>query len=247
MISLRDVTERRQKEARRLDFYSIIAHDLRSPLNAMSLRTDLILNGRHGTPAPGLAADLLKVKGSIHSLVGMINDFLDIARFESTPVKVEPEVVDVAGLLDMTMESLRPLLESGSLRWERRVAASAVNCEVTGDPRRLSQVFNNLIGNAIKFTPPQGAITTSVSCEPGWVEIGVEDTGPGVPPQALPTLFERYTRATGQETVTGSGLGLMIVRDVVQAHGGSVGVNSTVGVGSRFWVRLPSTPRQRSV
>jgi PAS domain S-box-containing protein len=240
MVSLRDVTDRRQKEVRRLDFYSIIAHDLRSPLNAMSLRTDLMLNGKHGETSPGMTLDLLKIKGSIQSLVTMINDFLEIARFESTLVNVERNSVDVSNLLDATMEGLLPLLESGSLQWQRRVNGTGADCQVTGDPRRLSQVFANLIGNAIKFTPPKGTITTSISCEPGWVEISVEDTGPGVPPQALPTLFDRYTRATGQDTVAGSGLGLMIVREVVEAHGGSVGVESTVGVGSRFWVKLPS-------
>jgi two-component system phosphate regulon sensor histidine kinase PhoR len=206
----------------------------------MSLRTDLMLQGKHGETSPGMTLDLLKMKGSIQSLVSMINDFLEIARFESTLVNVERNSVDVSNLLDATMEGLLPLLESGSLQWQRRASATGAECQVTGDPRRLSQVFANLIGNAIKFTLPRGTITTSISCEPGWVEISVEDTGPGVPPQALPTLFDRYTRAAGQETVAGSGLGLMIVREVVEAHGGNVGVESTVGVGSRFWVRLPS-------
>ncbi|HWO09509.1 MAG TPA: ATP-binding protein [Polyangiaceae bacterium] len=239
MISLRDVTDRRQKDARRLDFYSIIAHDLRSPLNAMSLRTELILNGMHGALPAGLTRDILKVKGSIQSLVLMINDFLEIARFESTPLLIEREAVDVSSLVDATMEGLAPLLESGSLSWKRQVSCDA-ECRVLGDSRRLSQVFANLIGNAIKFTPAQGTITTSISFEDGWVEVAVEDTGRGVPPEALPTLFDRYTRAPGQETIAGSGLGLMIVRDVVEAHGGSVSVTSTLGVGSRFGVKLPS-------
>ena len=241
MISLRDVTERRQKEARRLDFYSIIAHDLRSPLNAISLRTDLMLNGKHGPLAPALANDIVKIKGSVQSLVSMISDFLEIARFDNTPDKVERDPVDVSALVDLTMESLQPLLESSSLSWRRVPCVAGVDCRVAGDARRLGQVFANLIGNAIKFTPRHGTITTTITAELGWVEVVVEDTGQGVPPQALPTLFERYTRGPGQETVAGSGLGLMIVRDVVQAHGGSVGVSSTLGVGSRFWVRLPST------
>lgn len=215
IVSLRDVSERRQADARRLDFYSIIAHDLRSPLNAMSLRTELILHGKHGALPPALTADVEKINGSIQSLVRMINDFLEIARIESAPVKIEHQAVDVAALVDSAMEGLRPLLEAGRLSWTRRTCERPDEC-----PR---------------------AITTTLASEAGWVEIAVADTGQGVPRQALPTLFERYTRATGAgPEVAGSGLGLMIVREIVKAHGGSVGVDSTVGVGSRFWVKLPA-------
>lgn len=242
-ISLRDVTERRQADARRLDFYSMIAHDLRSPLNAMSLRTDLILAGRHGTLAPALTGDIHKIKGGIQSLVVMINDFLEIARFEGAPLKLERGPVDVAALVDATMEGLRPLLEGGGLSWSRAPLVESAQARVLGDEKRLSQVFANLLGNAIKFTPPHGVITTRIHSVGATVEVVVEDTGRGVPAQALPTLFDRYTRvASNGSDVTGSGLGLMIVREVVEAHGGSVGVESDVGVGSRFWVRLPGAP-----
>lgn len=240
-VSLRDVTERRNADARRLDFYSIIAHDLRSPLNAMSLRTDLILRGKHGALPAALTADVEKIKGSIQSLVHMINDFLEIARIESTPVTLERQTVDVTAVVDSAMEGLRPLLEAGGLSWKRNPCGPPADCSVIGDGKRLSQVFANLLGNAIKFTPPAGVITTTVRVEPGWLEVKVEDTGQGVPPQALPTLFDRYTRASGAgPDVGGSGLGLMIVREIVEAHGGTVGVTSTLGAGSCFWVRLPS-------
>jgi signal transduction histidine kinase len=243
-LSLRDVTERRQADARRLDFYSIIAHDLRSPLNAMSLRTDLMLNGRHGDLAPGLASDVRKIQGSIQSLVIMINDFLEIARFEGTPFRIDLDTVDLAALVDSAMEGCLPLLESANLTWKRKDCDPGAGCHVLGDTKRLHQVFANLIGNAIKFTPPHGTITTGIEPSLGWVQMFVEDTGRGVPPQALATLFDRYTRVPGQpgSDVTGSGLGLMIVREIVEAHGGSVGVESRVGVGSRFWIRLPSAP-----
>jgi two-component system phosphate regulon sensor histidine kinase PhoR len=238
---LRDVTERRQADARRLDFYSMIAHDLRSPLNAMSLRTDLMLNGGHGHLTPQLTTNIHKLQGSIQSLVVMINDFLEMARFEGTPIKLEREPVDVAALIDATMEGFRPLLERAGLEWQRHSSDPGSDCRVLGDTKRLSQVFTNLLGNAIKFTPPEGKISTSIQLLGLSVEIAVEDTGRGVPPQALPTLFDRYTRATGSGAeVAGSGLGLMIVREIVEAHGGSVGVQSQVGIGSRFWVRLPS-------
>jgi signal transduction histidine kinase/CheY-like chemotaxis protein len=239
-ISLRDVTTRRQAEARRLDFYSIIAHDLRSPLNAISLRTHLIMNGRHGPLLPGLLGDIHKIDESVKSLVVMINDFLEMARVDGTPIMIDHGEVNVAVLLDVTMEGFRPLLEGNALSWERVVAESLSDCCVVGDAKRLSQVFANLIANAIKFTPPQGIITTTVRRAGECIEIIVADTGHGVPPQALPTLFDRYTRVARPDAdVAGSGLGLMIVREIVAAHGGTVGVESSVGVGSQFWVRLP--------
>jgi two-component system phosphate regulon sensor histidine kinase PhoR len=240
-ISLRDVTAHREIEARRLDFYSIIAHDLRSPLNAIALRTHLVSNGKHGALSPGLAADVHKIEENVQSLVVMINDFLEMARVVDSPLKIEQGEVDLVDLLDLTMETLHPLLDGAGLRWERHAAASPTEGRVMGDAKRLRQVLSNLLGNAIKFTPSPGVITTSIRCVGAWIEVVVADTGPGVPPHSLPTLFDRYTRGPDHRAdVTGTGLGLMIVRQIVDAHGGSVGVESEVGVGSRFWVRLPA-------
>jgi signal transduction histidine kinase len=243
-ISLRDVTARRKAEARRLDFYSIIAHDLRSPLNTMSLRTQMILNGRHGVLSEGLLADIHKIDGNIRSLVVMINDFLEMARVEASPFTLESSSIDLAALLDAAMEASKPLLESRQLGWQRVVRIPSAECGVIGDAKRLGQVFANLIDNAIKFTPPDGTITTTIQVHGDSVEVAVADTGRGIPSQALPTLFERYTRGPASEgSVAGTGLGLMIVREIVEAHGGSVGVESEIGKGSRFWVRVPRSTR----
>jgi two-component system phosphate regulon sensor histidine kinase PhoR len=238
-ISLRDVTARRAAEARRLDFYSIVAHDLRSPLGAISLRTELILRGERGPLTPEAAADVRKIERDVKSLTLLINDFLEMASVENAPIAIERSTIDISALLDATMEGVRPLLEAHRLAWRRIAVADPPNeCRVSGDVNRLNQVFGNLIGNAIKFTEPPGLITTEVRRVNGSVEVSVADTGRGIPQQALPTLFDRYTRA--ERGVPGSGLGLMIVREIVQAHGGSVGVESEVGAGSRFWVRLPA-------
>jgi signal transduction histidine kinase len=241
-VSLRDVTDRRRTEARRLDFYSIIAHDLRSPLNTMALRTQLILGGRHGGLPEGLREDLHKIERNIHSLVEMINDFLEMARVEATPLKVDQKPVDAVALVDRVLEAFRPLLENGQLEAQRVAPEHPADGWVIGDPKRLTQVMTNLISNAIKFTPARGVVRTAVRRSGEWVEIGIEDTGPGVPPEALPTLFDRYTQALPTHSeVAGSGLGLMIVRQIVEAHGGSVGVEPNLPHGSRFWVRLPGT------
>lgn len=237
-VALRDVTARRRAEARRLDFYSIIAHDLRSPLTSVLLRLDLALNGRHGMLPAALLADLRKIDGNIRSLVGMINDFLELARLEGVGYKIDRQPVDLGELIRATMEDFKPLLESRELTWSLDgLDAPAV---VAGDRRRLAQVITNLVSNAIKFSGSPAIITTSLELRDDHVEAAVADTGRGIAKEDLPHIFERFTRTREAHGETlGTGLGLMIVRELVEAHGGIVGVESDLGVGSRFWFRLP--------
>ena len=237
-IALHDVTERRRTEARRLDFYSIIAHDLRSPLSAMMLRTGAILSGRRGVLSAPLTDDVRKIDINLRSMVALINDFLDLARLEGAGYKVERQPLDVQALVEATIEDVRPLAEQSQLRLEVSFPDGGV--EVAGDRRRLSQVLTNLLSNAIKFTPAGGVVTTRVTAGADEVEIAVEDTGRGIAPEALATLFDRYTRVIDpQHQVAGTGLGLMIVREIVDAHGGTVTVRSQPRQGSTFTVRLP--------
>ncbi len=240
-ISLRDVTERRAADARRLDFYSIVAHDLRSPLSTIGLRTELILSGARGQLPETVASDLRKIQSNLNTLAVMINDFLAMASVDNAPISVERKTIDVVALLDATVQEVQPLLDSGNLAWQRSISDTSDAYTVAGDPNRLTQVFNNLVSNAIKFTPPQGTITTEVRRVDDKVQVSVVDTGRGIEASALPTLFDRYTRAnSGDHAVPGSGLGLMIVREIVLAHGGTVGVDSEPGKGSRFWLQLPA-------
>lgn len=237
-IALRDVTERRAAEARRLDFYSIIAHDLRSPISAVLLRLDRAFRGRHGVLPAGHLADLRKIDSSLRSLAGMINEFLELARLEGIGYKIDREPVHLDDLVASIMEDYRPLLESSELSW--RAEGFNTRATVRGDSQRLAQVLSNLISNAVKFTPKGGVITTTLSSTDDYVEVAVSDSGRGIPREELSSVFDRFTRARGvANEVTGTGLGLMIVREVVQAHGGVVGVESELGVGSRFWFRLP--------
>ncbi|MDB4979723.1 MAG: Phytochrome, two-component sensor histidine kinase, partial [Myxococcales bacterium] len=238
-IALRDVTARRQKEARRLDFYSIIAHDLRSPLGAMLMRTDLMLRGHRGVLSSEMVGDLRKLDANMRRLVALINDFLDFARMEEAGHKMERARVDLAALIAEVLDEFRPLLEST----HQELQLDLGNGEVTalGDRSRIQQVVMNLLANAIKFSPPGGRIGVRARLAGDWCEVAVEDNGPGIPAEVLPALFQRYSRAPSSRVQTsGTGLGLLIVREIVEAHGGTVGVESVVGRGSRFWVRIPS-------
>lgn len=242
-ITLRDVTASRKADAQRLDFYSIMAHDLRSPLSATLLRTDLILRGKHGLLPPRLVEDVRKIDQSLKWLVNMINDFLELAHLQGASQRIDREEVDLVVLVDQVMDELMPLLELHRLTWTP--VRPSVPASLLGDRRRLRQVITNLVANAIKFTPASGMITTRVKVNEEVVEATIEDTGRGISREALGSIFDRFTREVDPSNeVSGTGLGLMIVRDIVQAHGGQVGAESTPGLGSRFWLRLPRPGRE---
>lgn len=237
ILSLRDVTERRNAEQRRLDFYSIVAHDVRSPLSAMLLRTDMLLQGTRGELAPTVLADVRKIQGGIHSLMRMINDFLDLAQFEGSSYRLNEQEIDFCWVVQSTIDELRPLADARTIALSHTLPAHPVI--LRGDSRRLAQVLTNLIDNAIKFSLTGGDVTVKVALERDHVLVRVEDTGGGIPPQELPTLWDRYVR--GRTSAPGTGLGLLIVKEIVEAHRGEVGVDSELGKGSAFWFRLPVT------
>jgi two-component system phosphate regulon sensor histidine kinase PhoR len=240
LLALRDVTDRRRAETRRLDFYSVVVHDLRSPMHAVLLRLQALQRGFRGPLPAEVLAELRKVENSARSLVTMVNDFLDLAYFEAGTLRIERRELDLGAVVDHTVDELRPLIDANRL--ELTTTKPEREARVLGDARRLSQVVSNLLGNAIKFTPPGGSITATVHLEGDSVAAIFEDTGPGIEPEALARIFQRYSRATSSSAVAGSGLGLMIARQIVEAHGGTIGVESEMGHGSRFWFRLPRAP-----
>jgi two-component system phosphate regulon sensor histidine kinase PhoR len=239
-VALRDVTDRRRLESRRLDFYSVIAHDLRTPITSILLRLEMAFRGKHGVLPASHMGDLRKTETSLRSLMGMINDFLELARLEGVGYKIERNPVDLNKLVTSTVEDFVPLLEKNGLRWKH--SGLEENVTVLADRQRLAQVMANLVGNAIKFTPGPGEVTTTLRATSFDVEFSVSDTGPGIPSEEIDGLFERYARSSNvARGAMGTGLGLMIVREIVEAHGGTVGAESLLGKGSRFWFRLPRT------
>ncbi len=237
-VALRDVTWQRQNANRRADVYAVVAHDLRSPLTAMTLRLERLLRRQRDAMAPDLVVELGKIQASVGAMIAMTNEFLDFARLESGQFPMERERFDLWQVVADTLEELAPLFEVNDLTIERDGAAG--RSFVVGDRRRLGQVVSNLVANAVKFTPPTGTIRVCVRDQDDGFEVRVEDTGCGIDPARIPHLFNRYTRAVDtHHEVSGTGLGLMIVREIVQAHGGQVGATSEPGEGSTFWFRLP--------
>jgi signal transduction histidine kinase len=243
IVSVRDVTESRRQQARRLDFYSIVAHDLRAPLNTIQLRCALIGRGKHGILPAALLADIQKINGGVQSMISLINDFLDLARLESAGLKLDLKKLRVSEIVKSAVDEIRPLADASDMELRFEAPQPDAETAVCADRDRVVQVLSNLLSNAIKFTGSGGKVEVLLNSHAKDVEVGVKDNGPGIPPDAIPTLFDRFTRVEHTRSkVAGSGLGLMIVRQIVEAHGGKVRVDSRLGEGSTFWFSLPAAP-----
>jgi two-component system phosphate regulon sensor histidine kinase PhoR len=237
-VTLRDVTDLRQRETRRVDFYSMVAHDLRSPLSALQMRALMLLQGMRGAISAEVRQELEKMVARVRELVQTVNDFLDIAQMESARFELEHAEVDLAPLCTEIYDEYRPVAASRGL--ELSVSAEP-GVLVLGDSRRLTQVIGNLVSNSLKFTPAGGRVAIELSSGEDSVNLAVQDTGRGISEEVQGRLFTKYERVGGSAAarIEGTGLGLVIVKEIVEAHGGSVGVRSREGEGSTFWLKLP--------
>ncbi len=221
------------------DFLANISHELRTPLTSIRGFSQAIMDGTANTPE--LAAH---VAGIIHEEAGrlsrMVDELLDLARIESGQMTMERERLDLGGII-------RAVAERFSIRAHEAGISLEVTVEplptVIGDGDRLAQVLTNLIDNAIKYTPSGGTISVCAAPDGDGVKITVSDTGEGIPEEELPRLFERFYRvdkSRSRRDRGGVGLGLAISREIVIAHGGTIGAENVPGAGARFTVWLPA-------
>ena len=227
------------------EFVSIVSHDLRTPLNAMLGWTALL---QKGTLAPSITARALR---SIHDnatrQAKLIDDLLDFSRIIGGRMALEREQIDLRDLLRNVIESMVPATAAKRIELQFSAAPEAI---VLGDLHRLEQVFFNLLGNAVKFTEEGGRIDVALQCRDGYVEASVTDTGVGIEPEFLPHVFDRFRQADSTTTRVhgGVGLGLSIARQLVEAHQGTIEVESEgKNSGSTFTVRLPVAVQHDSV
>jgi signal transduction histidine kinase len=211
---------------------SIVSHDLRNPLSTVQMAAAYLLDSlptEVGRPTD--RKSLEAIKRASEGMARMIQDLLDIARIESGSLAVERAPFPVVPFMDDAATMLRPLAERQRQRLEATVADDVDT--VCADRDRLLQILSNLVGNAVKFTPPGGTITMAAEAEDGAVRLRVSDTGTGIRPEHIPHLFDRFWQATRTDR-RGLGLGLPIVKGLVEAHGSRIVVTSTVGEGTTF-------------
>jgi two-component system phosphate regulon sensor histidine kinase PhoR len=234
-VTLRDVTDKRRLEQRRLDFYSMVAHDLRSPLSAMMLRVAIMQMGKFGPLPEGYVKELNLIDARVHEMIELINDFLEIARSEGVGLGLRQEKLELGQLVRDNLDDFTELAMGRQVRLELRTPPEPLM--TSADPARLKQVLTNLISNAVKFSPLEGEVKIELVKKENELELSVSDHGQGITAERLPELFQRYARIDSKQP--GTGLGLLIVKEIIDAHGGTCGVESTPGMGSRFWIRLP--------
>jgi signal transduction histidine kinase len=242
----------KELDQRKSEFVSLASHQLRSPLTAIKGYTSLILEGSFGEVAGKLREVIENIFESSERLVLIIEDFLTISRIEQNKLKYDMSVFDLKDLARAMVNEQTPNIRERGLGIDFEVHPANADYRVKGDVGKMSQVLTNLIDNAIKYTV-QGKIEVSVAKMPGTgkVRVAIKDTGLGIAADALPRLFEKFSRAqnANQANVTGSGLGLYVAKQIVEAHKGRIWIESPgEGKGSTFTIELsPSGPPEPAV
>jgi PAS domain S-box-containing protein len=224
------------------EMLAIVSHDLRNPVNAIVMLTGAVL--KRDTPAAAAGEDIAPmsrdeveaVRAAARQADGLIQDLQDVSRLSAGRLRVERRRVPASDFLTECADMFEPVMEDAALRFVRRIDDNLPI--VLGDQHRLTQVLSNLLGNAVRFTPHGGDIVLTATPLEDVVRISVRDSGPGVAPDDVPRLFERYWQAP-RLLRAGSGLGLYIAKGIVEAHDGEIGVDSEVGKGAEFWFTLP--------
>ena len=220
----------------------IVAHDLRNPLAAILLQAS-VLRRRGSEPDRRSRQPIELIERSARRMSRLIRDLLDMASIEAGTLAVECDRVAVDHLIADSATAQKPLASAASLEFRLDVAKGLP--DVWGDRERLHQVLENLIGNAVKFTKPGGRVTVGASERDSAVLFWVTDTGPGIAVEHLPHVFERFWQAR-KDRRSGAGLGLPIVKGIVEAHGGRIWVESTAGRGTTVFFTVPIAARTQT-
>jgi signal transduction histidine kinase len=220
-------------------FVGMAAHDLRNPLGVFLGFTELMLDGTTGKLNPEQEQVVAVLKRDSEFMLKLVNDLLDVAKIESGKVKLDLAPVDIGALTAENVALNRLLAEKNGVKLELTVPEAMPT--LTLDRPKIWQVLNNLLSNAVKFSKPGTLTTVELARVPGGVTIAVKDQGAGIPPQDMELLFKPFSRGTtrpeGGERSTG--LGLVIMKKIVESHGGTIKVASKPGAGSTFTVFLP--------
>jgi signal transduction histidine kinase len=231
---------KRLRELDRLkdEFLSLVSHELRTPLTSIRGYLDLVLDEEAGELNPEQHRFLKAVERNSGRLLRLVGDLLFVAQADAGRLTLERAKVDVSALAADCVEAARPVADQK--RIDLQLAAVPVPALV-GDRGRLSQVLDNLVSNALKFTPEGGRVAVRTSANGDHVELEVEDSGMGIPAAEQPRLFERFFRAAAatEQAIPGTGLGLAIVKAIVEAHAGRIEVVSVPDQGTTFRVELP--------
>lgn len=232
-----DVTELRAVDRLKQHFLSVASHDLRAPLTAVSINVSLLQKGVKGELPQKALDELARVQLNSTRLVSLVNELLELDKLEAGKLILDRQPVGLSDVCEAAKQSLFPLARKKSIS----IITPSNDAVVFAEEKRLLQVVENLVSNAIKFSPENSTIEIKLTNANGFCELLVSDQGGGIPLEQQELIFDKFrqARSAGASRSDGSGLGLAVVKALVQSHGGTVGVLSNSGRGSTFWVRLP--------
>jgi two-component system phosphate regulon sensor histidine kinase PhoR len=236
---LEDVTAFKQLDQMKSDFLNMVAHELRSPLVSIRQLNSVLLEGLAGPLHEKQQDFIRRTMNKIDGLLGLINDLLDVARLEAGRLVSQQVAVDVG----KTIEEMVSLIEPRAREQKIDITCSLEDLKpIFADPRNIEEVLNNLLSNAINYSPDGGKVSVKARSIDQFIEIKVSDTGVGIPAEEIPKIFEKFYRIKHPKTrhITGTGLGLSLVKGIVKAYHGSIGVESVPGKGTIFTILLPT-------
>jgi NtrC-family two-component system sensor histidine kinase KinB len=239
-VVLQDVTRLVRFDELKNDLVATVAHEFRTPLTSLRMAVHMCAEEAAG-PLTAQQADLMAAaRQDCERLQGIVDDILDLSRIQAGRIEIHPRVVDPVALIQHAVRDAETAARAGGV--ELSLDDPPKGFELQADPERVGVVLVNLIGNAVRHTPPGGKVVARVQRGDDGARFEVQDTGEGIPAQFQERIFERFFQVPGSKR-GGVGLGLYLSREVVRAHGGEMGATSEVGKGSTFWFTLPATPR----
>jgi two-component system phosphate regulon sensor histidine kinase PhoR len=237
VLTLRDVTQVQRLERARREMVANITHELGTPITAISLLTETLLNMNQAEKPKRQRKMLKDILRESNTLTHLVQEMRDLSLIESGQMPVRLTPVDLLHVVQLTVEPLQTLAESKMQQIEVTVPFDIC---VLADSQQIQRAIKNILHNAIKFTPERGKILISATVNEGEAILSVKDSGPGIPAEDLPRIFERFFQVDRARR-DGTGLGLAIVRHIVQAHGGRAWAESTPGAGATFFIALALT------
>ncbi|MBI5696240.1 MAG: sensor histidine kinase [Nitrospirae bacterium] len=230
--------EMRKLEKQKSEFMAMITHDIKSPLSTVITYAEMILGGVITDGGP----ELKKAVGSIHAsgykILSLVDNFLASSAIEAGKLQLNLRQLDIADFIEDEMPFFTPQMDKKNIVFTLNVEPDIPT--VMADKMQLDRVFANIISNAIKYTPSRGGVSVKAGTAGDNVFISVSDTGPGIDPDEVENMFNKYMRAKDTSKFEGIGLGLFIAKAIVEAHGGVIDVQSTSGEGSTFTINLPA-------
>ncbi|MGH7563098.1 MAG: sensor histidine kinase [Gemmatimonadota bacterium] len=238
--SFRSMTAELAKLQRlRAEFVSMASHELKNPLNVIGGYAEILDEGQFGELNDEQRRSLRTINDQVSVLSRLVNQLLDLGRYEAGALDLQRDAVSVPDLLESVVRSFETLARQRGIDVSVEIASSAP-AVVWGDVERLrNEVLGHLVSNAVKFTPGGGRVTVAAAADHRGLRVEVRDTGEGISPEHRPLVFEKFYQGQTPARALGAGLGLAIAREMVVAHGGEIGVESEPGRGATFWFTIP--------